>query len=255
MSFESLVRPFQTVQTKLPEPAKGSTPLPGQGTEAFISWGGPSTFENLPPNEDLNADDQCSSGAMIGAVTTSVYDSYWAGIVAPPAPATAGKATYGTRAEAEPTNLDPGSQTLAQYWTQEGYTVTGSGDFWVMNPTTKMVTYYSTELAAIQAKENLNVAKQTNLSNTNPDTGPRSPIWLAPKKKKKKPQDKKPGVKSYDEIDRQEEAYTVYKPNDNSVYVNLTRPTSIRFRGPEGEIVKFNYKPPRPPPRPKGPNP
>lgn len=158
-SMERLVRPFVQATSKLPDPPK-ETPaivLPGQDSEAFLSWGQESSFtiENPSnPAEDVNSD---GYGSQVGFNTTS-------------------------------TGGVTGSQVAA-------------GD------------------------------------KTAPAT--------------KRPQDARPGVTSLQEIDRQVETVTVYKPGDNTVWINVQRILSIRFRNLEnGAILKMNLKPPAAPTRP-----
>lgn len=66
-------------------------------------------------------------------------------------------------------------------------------------------------------------------------------------------QDSRPGVLSYNEIDREVQRIFVFNPKDPEQYVVVERIMSIRFRGPDGKIAKFNLKPPPPPPKPKDP--
>jgi hypothetical protein len=67
---------------------------------------------------------------------------------------------------------------------------------------------------------------------------------------KRPPQDKVPGVRSYDEIDRQVRTDKIYAPDDPDVWLLFDHVISMRFRGPNGVIAKFNFKPKPPPPRP-----
>lgn len=76
------------------------------------------------------------------------------------------------------------------------------------------------------------------------------------KAKKRPPQDDKPGIRSYDEIDRQTRKIKVYdpEPDDPSdpAWVIVEQVISIRLRGPNGNIIKMNFKPPPPPVKPQG---
>lgn len=57
-------------------------------------------------------------------------------------------------------------------------------------------------------------------------------------------QDNAKGVHDYDEIDRSVQRTKIWDPNDNSNWMIIERVTTIRFRGPMGQIVKFNLRPP-----------
>lgn len=53
------VRPFVQINDTMPDPPPARVPLPGEGAEAFASWGGPSSLTFTPaiqPVEDVNAD-------------------------------------------------------------------------------------------------------------------------------------------------------------------------------------------------------
>lgn len=83
-----------------------------------------------------------------------------------------------------------------------------------------------------------------------------SPSVAGDKKKPKErpPQDKKPGIRAYDEIDRKVRRIKVYDPEPDDpadpAWVIVEQIESIRFRGPEGNIIKMNLKPPPPPVKP-----
>jgi hypothetical protein len=64
------------------------------------------------------------------------------------------------------------------------------------------------------------------------------------------PQDHVPGVISLDEMDRQTDTIKVYAPDDPDIWVKVQRVLTMRCRGPNGSIWKFNLRPPPPPPRP-----
>lgn len=64
------------------------------------------------------------------------------------------------------------------------------------------------------------------------------------------PQDNRPGIRAYDEIDRQTRKIKVYNPDDAEQWVVVEQITSMRLRGPNGVIAKFNFKPPPPPRKP-----
>lgn len=285
--FESLVRPFQVVQTNLPAAEKAPVPLPGEGTAAFISWGSGSNFQGPnAPNEDTTQDKSCSYQS---GYTTTLWPDLTSSLptALSDVPALSGPATSGTRLEADPATKEPGQQTLLDYWTANGWTITGTGDFYVQVPAAKTVTWYATEIAALQAREDANQARKDagagsgsdgkgsasggsggsgsgSTGNTKP-SDPRSAAQptrstnKSPAKnpaqqkyqQKQKLQDKKPGISTLEEIDRQVETITVYKPGDKNTFVNVQRILSIRFRGPGGQIYKFNMKPPKPPPRPE----
>jgi hypothetical protein len=166
------VRPFVQVDAKLPEPPRARPLLPGEGEEAFFSWGGGSSQLQVAP--------------LVNPVEDANADSY-----------AGGSSSYQTRT-------------------------------------------------------------------TDPVTGATSPVNKATHGQKKqpqkpKPQDNKQGVLSLNEIDRATETITVYKPGDNTVWMNVQRIRSIRFRavgGPiafRGMIFKMNLKPPPPPKRPEDP--
>lgn len=57
-------------------------------------------------------------------------------------------------------------------------------------------------------------------------------------------QDKAKGVHEYNEMDRQVQRTKIWNPEDNGDWMIVERVTSIRFRGPKGQIVKFNLRPP-----------
>jgi hypothetical protein len=44
VGLQRAVRNYTQVQTKLPDPPKVEVPLPGEGGEAFLAWGGTSSF-------------------------------------------------------------------------------------------------------------------------------------------------------------------------------------------------------------------
>jgi hypothetical protein len=69
--------------------------------------------------------------------------------------------------------------------------------------------------------------------------------------RKRPPQDKVPGVRAYDEIDRQVRTDKIYSPDDPDVWLLFDHVISMRFRGPNGVVAKFNFKPKPPPARPK----
>lgn len=78
-----------------------------------------------------------------------------------------------------------------------------------------------------------------------------NPLGTLPSSQKK-PQDNRPGVLSYQEIDRQVSTITVYNPKDKEQWVKVQRTLSIRFRNMQnGAILKLNLKNPPPPPKPK----
>lgn len=63
----------------------------------------------------------------------------------------------------------------------------------------------------------------------------------------KLPQDKRAGVTTFNEIDRSVQRVWVFNPKDREQFVVVERILSIRFRGSNGAIMKFNLKPPPPP--------
>lgn len=67
----------------------------------------------------------------------------------------------------------------------------------------------------------------------------------------RKPQDHRPGVTTFEEIDRQVQRGLVFNPKDRDQWVAVERILSIRFRGKNGAIMKFNMKPPPFPPSPE----
>lgn len=69
--------------------------------------------------------------------------------------------------------------------------------------------------------------------------------------RERKPQDKRPGVNTFEEIDRFVQRGLVFNPNDRDQWVAIERTLSIRFRGKDGVIMKFNFKPPPFPPSPE----
>lgn len=138
-NFERAVRNFVKIQTRLPEPPRPRVPLPGEGSEAFISWGKASDF---------------------------FFD--------------------------RPT--DPAQ-----------------------------------------------------------DTGTGFPSTTGKKKreKKPKPQDNQPGIRSFEMMDAEYEQGKIYNPDDKDQWVKVQRMKSVRFRGPDRVIYKFNF---RHPPWPKPPS-
>src|SRR5215217_7353991 len=64
------------------------------------------------------------------------------------------------------------------------------------------------------------------------------------------PQDQQKGVFTFDEIDRHVQRAVVYNPQDSEQWVAVERILSIRFRGPDGQVFKFNMRPPPAPPKP-----
>lgn len=71
-----------------------------------------------------------------------------------------------------------------------------------------------------------------------------APAGQTQQKEETKPQDKKPGVVSYNEIDRRTEKGKIYNPDDKEQWVEVTRIKSMRLRGPKKEILKLNFKNP-----------
>lgn len=69
----------------------------------------------------------------------------------------------------------------------------------------------------------------------------------------RKPQDRRPGVQTFEEIDRHVQRGLVFNPKDREQWVIIERILSIRFRGKGGVIMKFNMKPPPFPPSPQDP--
>lgn len=66
----------------------------------------------------------------------------------------------------------------------------------------------------------------------------------------KSQQDQQQGVLVLDEIDRHVQRAIVYNPKDSEQWVAVERVLSIRFRTPDGSILKMNMKPPPAPPKP-----
>jgi hypothetical protein len=76
--LERIVRPFQTVETKMPDPPTRviEITLEGEDGEAALVWGGPSDFSLAPAIEDAEADglvDKLASGG--GGITVRITDS------------------------------------------------------------------------------------------------------------------------------------------------------------------------------------
>jgi hypothetical protein len=63
-AMEQIVRPFVTIDSSPPAPPTPRKPLPGEGGEAFDSWGGPSRFSRPDISDPIESPTRVGGGGF-----------------------------------------------------------------------------------------------------------------------------------------------------------------------------------------------